>query len=66
MRMIQTAKDLKRRKLVTLVTLKSHKVTRGAQYAPQRVKKAADLTKEMLDFDQILIRCLKIDKALVR
>lgn len=45
----KTAKDLKKRKMVTLVTLKSHKVTRGPQYAPQRVKKAADLTKEMLD-----------------
>ena len=40
---------MKRRKLINLVTLKSHKVTRGPQYAPQRVKKAADLTKEMLD-----------------
>jgi len=45
----KNAKDLKRRKLITLVTRKSFKVTRGPQYAPQRVKKAADLTKEMLD-----------------
>jgi len=45
----KTAKDLKKRKFITLVTLKSHKVTRGPQYAPQRVKKAADLTKAMLD-----------------
>mmetsp|Transcript_100214 Transcript_100214/g.289362 ORF Transcript_100214/g.289362 Transcript_100214/m.289362 type:complete len:505 (-) Transcript_100214:343-1857(-) len=43
------AKDLKRRKVLNLVTRKSHKVTRGSKYAPQRVKKAADLTKEMLD-----------------
>jgi len=45
----KNAKDLKRRKLVSLVTLKSFKVTRGIQYASERVKKAADLTKEMLD-----------------
>lgn len=43
------AKDLKRRKLISLVKIKSFKVTRGPQYAPERVKKAADLTKEMLD-----------------
>jgi phenylalanyl-tRNA synthetase alpha chain len=40
---------LKKRKLVNLVTLKSLKVTKGASYAPVRVKKAADITKEMLD-----------------
>mmetsp|Transcript_1825 Transcript_1825/g.2556 ORF Transcript_1825/g.2556 Transcript_1825/m.2556 type:complete len:507 (-) Transcript_1825:137-1657(-) len=40
---------LKKRKLISQVTRKSYKVTRGAQYAPTRVKKAADLTKEMLD-----------------
>ncbi|MGK3735757.1 MAG: phenylalanyl-tRNA synthetase alpha chain [Bacillariaceae sp.] len=40
---------MKKRKLVSLVTLKSFKVTRGPQYASERVKKAADLTKEMLD-----------------
>ena len=40
---------LKRRKLITLVTRKSYSVARGAEYAPKRVKKAADLTKEMLD-----------------
>eukprot|EP00980_Cylindrotheca_fusiformis_P028623 scaffold22620_cov131-Cylindrotheca_fusiformis.AAC.18 len=43
------AKDLKRRKIATLVTRKSYKVVRGPKYAPQRVKKSADLTKEMLD-----------------
>jgi len=42
-------KDLKRRKIANLVTRKSFKVARGAKYAPQRVKKSADLTKEMLD-----------------
>ena len=40
---------LKRRKLVSLVTRKSLKVGKGASYAPKRIKKAADLTKEMLD-----------------
>jgi phenylalanyl-tRNA synthetase alpha chain len=34
---------------VNLVTRKSLKVQRGPSYAPQRIKKAADLTKEMLD-----------------
>mmetsp|Transcript_16787 Transcript_16787/g.20506 ORF Transcript_16787/g.20506 Transcript_16787/m.20506 type:complete len:510 (-) Transcript_16787:126-1655(-) len=46
------AKDanvLKRRKLINLVTRKSYSVTRGPQYSPKRVKKAADLTKEMLE-----------------
>mmetsp|Transcript_14802 Transcript_14802/g.21157 ORF Transcript_14802/g.21157 Transcript_14802/m.21157 type:complete len:508 (-) Transcript_14802:146-1669(-) len=40
---------LKRRKLVSLITQKSYVVSRGEAYAPTRVKKAADLTKEMLD-----------------
>lgn len=40
---------LKQRKLVSLVTRKSLKVIRGDGYAPKRVKKAADLTKEMLE-----------------
>ncbi|CAB1114113.1 unnamed protein product [Ectocarpus sp. CCAP 1310/34] len=44
----QQAKDLKRRKLVTQVTRKSFKVTRGASYAVRRVKRQAELTKEML------------------
>mmetsp|Transcript_31894 Transcript_31894/g.52615 ORF Transcript_31894/g.52615 Transcript_31894/m.52615 type:complete len:497 (+) Transcript_31894:128-1618(+) len=43
------AKDLKKRKLVNLVTRKSLKVTKGPSFAPVRVKKAADITKEMLD-----------------
>jgi len=45
----KTANNLKKRKLVTLQTRKSYKVSRGKSYAPTRVKKAADLTKEMLD-----------------
>mmetsp|Transcript_18690 Transcript_18690/g.23528 ORF Transcript_18690/g.23528 Transcript_18690/m.23528 type:complete len:508 (+) Transcript_18690:139-1662(+) len=43
------ANALKRRKLVTLVKRVSYSVIRGGEYAPKRVKKAADLTKEMLD-----------------
>ena len=46
------AKDanlLKRRKLINLVKRVSYSVVRGDNYAPKRVKKAADLTKEMLD-----------------
>jgi phenylalanyl-tRNA synthetase alpha chain len=40
---------LKRRKLISLVNRKSYVISRGESYAPKRVKKAADLTKEMLD-----------------
>lgn len=40
---------LKKRKLITQINRKSYKVTRGPSYAPVRVKKAGDLTKEMLD-----------------
>lgn len=43
------AAALKRRKLINLVKRVSYSVVRGEQYAPKRVKKAADLTKEMLD-----------------
>ena len=45
----KTVQALKRRKLIALVTLKSYQVGRGDGYAPVRKKKAADLTKEMLD-----------------
>jgi phenylalanyl-tRNA synthetase alpha chain len=40
---------LKKRKLVNLVTRKSLHIRPGASFAPQRVKRAADLTKAMLD-----------------
>jgi len=40
---------LKRRKLVSLATRKSLKISKGPNYALTRVKKAADLTKEMLE-----------------
>ena len=41
-------KNLKRRKLVSQVTRKSYRVTKGPQYAPTRVKRHADITKDML------------------
>ena len=45
----KTSAALKRRKLISLTTRKSLKVMRGPAFAPTRKKKAADLTKEMLD-----------------
>jgi phenylalanyl-tRNA synthetase alpha chain len=45
----QKTAALKRRKLIVLKTRKSFHVVRGPSYAPQRVRRAADLTKEMLD-----------------
>ena len=45
----KSVQALKRRKLISLVTRKSYTVSRGSDYKPKRVKKAADLTKEMLD-----------------
>lgn len=41
-------KNLKRRKLVNQVVRKSYKITKGVEFQPTRVRKAADLTKEML------------------
>ena len=41
-------KDLKRRKLVQQVTRKSLKITKGPEFRVVRVRKLADLTKEML------------------
>ena len=41
-------KDLKRRKLVQQVTRKSLRITRGPEFRERRVRKMADLTKEML------------------
>lgn len=41
-------KDLKRRKLVQQVTRKSLKITKGPEFRVKRVRKMADLTKEML------------------
>lgn len=40
--------DLKKRKLVQQVTRKSYKISKGPEFKPQRVKKMADLTKEMI------------------
>ena len=41
-------KNLKKRKLVNQVVRKSYKITKGVEFQPTRVRKAADLTKEML------------------
>lgn len=41
-------KNLKRRKLVQQVVRKSLKVSKGPAFRPQRVRKLADLTKDML------------------
>jgi uncharacterized protein YdcH (DUF465 family) len=41
-------KNLKKRKLVDVVTRKSYKVTKGPDFRPKRVKKVADLNKSML------------------
>ena len=41
-------KNLKRRKLVQMITRKSYRITKGESYQPTRVKRMADLTKEML------------------
>lgn len=40
---------LKKRKLIAGKSRTSYNVTRGPEYAEERVKKAADLTKEMID-----------------
>ena len=41
-------KNLKRRKLVNQVVRKSFKITKGPDFQPQRTRKLAELTKEML------------------
>lgn len=41
-------KNLKKRKLVQQITRKSYRITQGPNFRPQRVRKHADLTKEML------------------
>jgi len=43
--------SLKKRKLLQPITRKSYTIVRGSSYAPQRVKKYADLTKDMLEND---------------
>ena len=40
--------DFKKRKLVQQITRKSYKISKGPEFKPQRVRKMADLTKEML------------------
>eukprot|EP00596_Hydrurales_sp_CCMP1899_P002267 CAMPEP_0119042874 /NCGR_PEP_ID=MMETSP1177-20130426/16224_1 /TAXON_ID=2985 /ORGANISM="Ochromonas sp, Strain CCMP1899" /LENGTH=507 /DNA_ID=CAMNT_0007009937 /DNA_START=85 /DNA_END=1605 /DNA_ORIENTATION=- len=41
-------KNFKKRKLVVQIIKKSYKISRGVDYQPVRVRKLADLTKEML------------------
>lgn len=41
-------KNLKRRKLVQQITRKSYKIGKGAEYQVKRVRKIADMSKEML------------------
>jgi phenylalanyl-tRNA synthetase alpha chain len=41
-------KNLKKRKLVQQLTRKSYKITKGSDYRPKRIKKVAELTKDML------------------
>jgi phenylalanyl-tRNA synthetase alpha chain len=41
-------KNLKKRKLIQQIIRKSYKISKGPDYRPQRTKKHADLTKEML------------------
>ena len=41
-------RNLKKRKLVQQVSRKSYKISKGPGYKPQRVRKLADLTKDML------------------
>ena len=41
-------KNLKRRKLVNQIVRKSYKITKGLEFQPTRVKRLADLTKDML------------------
>lgn len=41
-------KNLKRRKLVNQIVRKSYRITKGVEFQPTRVRRLADLTKEML------------------
>lgn len=41
-------KNLKRRKLVNQIVRKSYRVSRGPQYRTERVRKLANITKDML------------------
>ena len=41
-------KNLKRRKLVNQIVRKSYRISKGVEFQPTRVRKLADLTKEML------------------
>lgn len=44
-----TLQALKKRKLVTQITRKSYRITKGPDFREQRVRKVADLTRSMLE-----------------
>jgi phenylalanyl-tRNA synthetase alpha chain len=51
----QELKNLKRRKLVQQTVRKSFKISKGPAFQPQRVRKVAELTKDMLgDKEQVV------------
>ena len=54
-------KNLKRRKLVNQIVRKSYKITKGVEFKPLRVKRAADLTKEMLGLASDVSYCIYSD-----
>ena len=55
----ENLKNLKRRKLVQMITRKSYRITKGESYQPTRVKRMADLTKEMLgNLDEVSINLI--------
>ena len=53
---------LKKRKLIQQVTRKSYRITKGGAYKPQRVRKHAHLTKEMLGArNEVNITHIRVD-----
>lgn len=44
----ENLKNMKRRKLINEVVQKSYRVLKGSEFRPVRVKKLADISKEML------------------
>jgi phenylalanyl-tRNA synthetase alpha chain len=56
----EVLKNLKKRKLVDVVTRKAYKISKGPEYRQKRVKKVADLTKAMLgDKNEVKIPLLQ-------
>ena len=48
--------NMKKRKLCIQVTRKYLKISKGSNFRPVRVKKMADITKEMLE-NQVFVLC---------